>query len=89
MYRPTMPALLPSDDQANLLYGIRKMLKAGLIEKSTQAAAKKDVTYQVTARGREGSSPMHSGYASDTALIECCVPTSASAHMFYMHSICS
>jgi len=43
--------LLKRDDQANLQYGIRKLLKAGLIEKSTPAGSKKDVTYQVTKRG--------------------------------------
>lgn len=43
--------LLKRDDQANLQYGIRKLLKAGLIEKSTTAGSKKDVTYQVTRRG--------------------------------------
>lgn len=45
--------LLKRDDQANLQYGVRKLLKAGLIEKSAQATSKKDVTYQVTASGRE------------------------------------
>lgn len=45
--------LLKRDDQANLQYGIRKLLKAGLIEKSTQATSKKDVTYRVTAHGQE------------------------------------
>jgi predicted MarR family transcription regulator len=45
--------LLKRDDLSNLQYGTRKLLKAGLIEKSRQAGAKKDVTYQVSAQGRD------------------------------------
>lgn len=45
--------LLKRDDLANLQYGVRKLLKAGLIEKSRDAGSKKDVTYQATERGRE------------------------------------
>ena len=46
--------LLKRDDLSNLQYGVRKLLKAGLIEKSRQAgASKKDVTYQVSALGRD------------------------------------
>jgi predicted MarR family transcription regulator len=43
--------LLKRDDLSNLQYGVRKMLKAGLIEKS--AGSKKDMTYQVTQLGRD------------------------------------
>src|SRR5215469_9641035 len=45
--------LLKRDDLSNLQYGTRKLLKAGLIEKSRQASSKKDVTYQVSALGRD------------------------------------
>ena len=45
--------LLKRDDVANLQYGTRKLLKAGLIEKSRKAGSKKDVTYQVSAAGRD------------------------------------
>src|SRR5215813_1601189 len=45
--------LLKRDDLANLQYGTRKLLKAGLIEKSRQAGSKKDVNYQVSALGRD------------------------------------
>jgi predicted MarR family transcription regulator len=46
--------LLKRDDLSNLQYGVRKLLKAGLIEKSRQAgASKKDVTYQVSTLGRD------------------------------------
>lgn len=45
--------LLKRDDLSNLQYGTRKLLKAGLIEKSRQAGSKKDVTYQVSALGRD------------------------------------
>src|SRR6201994_1525503 len=46
--------LLKRDDLSNLQYGMRKLLKAGLIEKSRQTgASKKDVTYQVSALGRD------------------------------------
>jgi len=46
--------LLKRDDLSNLQYGVRKLLKAGLIEKSRQAgASKKDVTYQVSVLGRD------------------------------------
>ncbi len=43
--------LLNRDDIANLQYSLRKLAKAGLVEKAGHSA-KKDVTYQVTARGR-------------------------------------
>lgn len=45
--------LLKRDDQSNLQYGIRKLLKAGLIEKTGDGSSKKDVTYRVTDLGRE------------------------------------
>jgi len=45
--------LLNRDDVSNLQYGIRKLLKAGLIEKTRRAGSKKDVTYQVSALGRD------------------------------------
>lgn len=45
--------LLKRDDQSNLQYGVRKLLKAGLIEKSQDAGSKKDVTYRVSQHGRE------------------------------------
>ncbi len=45
--------LLKRDDQSNLQYGIRKLLKAGLIEKADSGSAKKGVTYQVSELGRE------------------------------------
>ncbi|HEY3785806.1 MAG TPA: winged helix DNA-binding protein [Steroidobacteraceae bacterium] len=45
--------LLKRDDVSNLQYGTRKLLKAGLIEKSRRAGSKKDVTYQVSALGRD------------------------------------
>src|SRR6201986_5442862 len=46
--------LLKRDDLSNLQYGMRKLLKAGLIEKSRQTGtSKKDVTYQVSALGRD------------------------------------
>jgi predicted MarR family transcription regulator len=48
-----MARLLKRDDLSNLQYGTRKLLKAGLIEKSRQAGSKKDVTYQVSELGRD------------------------------------
>jgi predicted MarR family transcription regulator len=45
--------LLKRDDLSNLQYGVRKLLKAGLIEKSRDAGSKKDVTYQVSQLGRD------------------------------------
>ena len=45
--------LLKRDDQSNLQYGVRKLLKAGLIEKNQGAGSKRDVAYRVTQRGRE------------------------------------
>jgi predicted MarR family transcription regulator len=45
--------LLKRDDMANLQYGVRKLLNAGLIEKFRQAGSKKDVTYQVSQLGRD------------------------------------
>lgn len=44
--------LLKRDDQSNLQYGIRKLLKSGLIEK-TPGGGKKGATYQVSALGRQ------------------------------------
>ena len=46
-----MGRLLKRDDLSNLTYGVRKLLKAGLVEKSDAVGAKKDVTYQVTPLG--------------------------------------
>ena len=43
---------LNRDDIANLQYSIRKLTKAGLVEKAAASSAKKDVTYQVSTRGR-------------------------------------
>jgi predicted MarR family transcription regulator len=43
--------LLKRDDQSNLQYGIRKLLKAGLVEKTEGASSKKGVTYQVSELG--------------------------------------
>lgn len=45
--------LLNRDDQSNLQYGIRKLLNAGIIEKSGSNHSKKGVTYMVTTSGRE------------------------------------
>lgn len=45
--------LLNRDDQSNLQYGVRKLLKVGLIEKSKSGTSKKDVTYQVTDLGSD------------------------------------
>ena len=45
--------LLNRDDQSNLQYGVRKLLNAGLIEKSHSAASKRDVTYRVSQLGRQ------------------------------------
>ena len=45
--------LLNRDDQSNLTYGIRKLLKAGLIEKAKGGSSKKGVTYQVSELGLE------------------------------------
>ncbi len=45
--------LLKRDDQSNLQYGIRKLFKAGLIEKATDTRSKKGVTYTVSELGRE------------------------------------
>jgi predicted MarR family transcription regulator len=46
-----MGRLLKRDDLSNLTYGVRKLLKAGLVEKSDAVGSKKDVTYQVTPLG--------------------------------------
>ncbi len=48
-----MARLLKRDDISNLQYSVRKLLKAGLIEKFGHAGSKKDVTYQVSAEGRD------------------------------------
>ena len=45
--------LLKRDDLANLQYGIRKLLKAGLIERSNQSGSKRDMAYRVSALGRD------------------------------------
>ena len=45
--------LLKRDDLSNLQYSVRKLLKAGLIEKSRHAGSKKEVAYQVSSMGRE------------------------------------
>lgn len=44
--------LLNRDDQANLQYSVRKLLKAGLIEKTTETG-KKGVTYQMSDLGQQ------------------------------------
>jgi predicted MarR family transcription regulator len=46
---------LKRDDQSNLQYGIRKLVKAGLIEKTKQSSSKKGVTYRVSELGREAT----------------------------------
>ena len=48
--------LLKRDDQSNLQYGIRKLLKAGLIEKAEETSSKKRVKYQVSELGRKVTS---------------------------------
>lgn len=45
--------LLKRDDLSNIQYGIRKLLKAALIEKTERGGSKRDVTYRVTRVGRE------------------------------------
>lgn len=45
--------LLNRDDQSNLQYGVRKLLKAGLIEKTQDATSKRDVTYRVSQLGAQ------------------------------------
>lgn len=45
--------LLNRDDQSNVQYGIRKLIKAGVIEKTGSIDSKKGVTYMVTDLGRE------------------------------------
>ncbi|HZD52529.1 MAG TPA: winged helix DNA-binding protein [Woeseiaceae bacterium] len=45
--------LLNRDDQSNLQYGIRKLVKAGLIAKAGDGDSKKGVTYVATDLGRE------------------------------------
>jgi predicted MarR family transcription regulator len=45
--------LLKRDDVSNLQYGVRKLLKAGLIQRAKEAGSKRDVTYCVTASGRD------------------------------------
>ena len=46
---------LNRDDQSNLQYGIRKLVKAGVIEKASTGDSKKGVTYMVTKLGREAT----------------------------------
>lgn len=43
--------LMNRDDIPNIQYSLRKLLKAGLIEKSTQSSHRQGVTYRVTAKG--------------------------------------
>lgn len=45
--------LLNRDDQSNLQYGIRKLMKAGVIEKCSNGDSKKGVTYVATELGRD------------------------------------
>lgn len=45
--------LLNRDDQSNLQYGIRKLVRTGVIEKAGTGDSKKGVTYVVTTFGRE------------------------------------
>lgn len=45
--------LLNRDDQSNLQYGIRKLVNAGVIEKSGKSDSKKGVTYVATKLGCE------------------------------------
>jgi predicted MarR family transcription regulator len=45
--------LLKRDDISNLQYGVRKLLKAGLVEKTEGGGSKRDVTYRVTHAGRD------------------------------------
>lgn len=45
--------LLKRDDQSNLQYGIRKLHKAGLIQKAAESSSKKGVTYEVSDLGRD------------------------------------
>lgn len=45
--------LLKRDDLSNLQYSVRKLLKAGLIEKAPRAGGKKDVVYQMSKLGRD------------------------------------
>ncbi len=45
--------LLNRDDQSNLQYGIRKLVNAGVIEKSGNSDSKKGVTYVATELGCE------------------------------------
>ena len=47
--------LLNRDDMSNLQYGVRKLAKAGLIEKTKITDNKKGVTYQVTQSGRDAT----------------------------------
>lgn len=47
--------LLKRDDLSNVQYSVRKLLKAGLIERA-HGAGKKDATYQVSQLGREVTS---------------------------------
>lgn len=47
--------LLNRDDTSNLQYGVRKLAKAGLIEKTKITDNKKGVTYRVTQLGRDAT----------------------------------
>jgi len=46
---------LNRDDLSNLQYGIRKLVKAGVIEKASNSDSKKGVTYVVTELGRQAT----------------------------------
>ncbi|MEQ9393925.1 winged helix DNA-binding protein [Haliea sp.] len=45
--------LMNRDDIPNIQYSLRKLLKAGLIEKSAQSSHRQGVTYHVTDKGHE------------------------------------
>lgn len=47
--------LMNRDDMPNIQYSIRKLIKAGLIEKVGTEANKKGATYQATSRGEEAT----------------------------------
>lgn len=45
--------LLNRDDLSNLQYGLRKLVRAGVIEKTGKTSGKKSVSYTVTQHGRD------------------------------------
>ncbi len=47
--------LMNRDDLSNLQYSLRKLTKAGLIERAGNSTSKRSATYEVTARGTEVS----------------------------------